>query len=114
MATIYQARIRDYCQRNGIAMPERFDSPTSPERFVMIDESSTPPALSPRSTAFEKELLAWAVEARTGGRMLRLMDFKRCCELALTSDGKLKRFRNFDAFSNDELKQQETLNQSDA
>lgn len=114
MATIYQARIQDYCQRNGITLPERFDSPAAPERFVMIDESSTPPALSPRSTAFEKELLIWAIEARTAGRMLRLMDFKRCCELSLTSDGKLKRFRNFDAFASEELKQQEKLSQSDA
>jgi hypothetical protein len=114
MATIYQARIHDYCQRNGIALPAHFDSPTSPERFVMIDETATPPAVSPRSTAFEKELLIWALEARAGGQMLRLMDFKRCCELALTSDGKLKRFRNFDAFTSEESKRHDDLSQSDA
>jgi len=114
MTTLYQARIVDYCQRHGIVVPETFDSPKSPERFVIVDESSSPPSLMTRSTEQEKELLAWATELRQSGHNIRLLDFKRCCELAIGSDGTFKRFRNIDAFSNQEHKQQHALNQSDA
>lgn len=110
MTTLYQARIFDYCQRNGIAVPS-FDSP---KRFVMIDESATPPTLLPQSTEQEKELMAWASEIRNSGRTIRVLDFKRCCELAVTGDGKFKRFRNIDAYGNEEHKQQDKFNQSDA
>jgi len=114
MTTLYQARIFDYCQRNGITVPERFDSPKSPERFVLIDESTVPPSLLPQTAAIEKDLMTLAKEARNAGRNIRLLDFKRCCELTIAGDGKFKRFRDIEAFSNQELKQQNTLNQSDA
>jgi len=114
MTTLYQSRIFDYCQRNGIALPDKFDSPKSPERFVLIDESTSPPSLLPQTAAIEKDLMVLAKAARDDGRTIRLLDFKRCCELTIASDGKFKRFRDIDAFSNEELKQQNTLNQSDA
>jgi len=114
MTTLYQARIFDYCQRNGIAIPDKFESAKSPERFVIVDESASPPSLLPQSAAIEKDLLALTNEAREAGRRVRLLDFKRCCELTIASDGKFKRFRDIEAFSNDELKHQATFNQSDA
>ena len=114
MTTQYQARIFDYCQRNGITVPDQLDSPKFPERFVLIDESCSPPCLLPQSAAIEKDLLVLATAARDSGRTVRLLDFKRCCELTIAGDGKFKRFRDIDAFSNAELKQQNTLNQSDA
>ena len=113
MTTLYQARIVDYCQRNGIVVPA-FDSPRSPERFVIVDESSSPPKLMTQSTEHEQELLTWANELRQGGRSIRLLDFKRCCELAIAGDGKLKRFRNIDAFDNEDHRHRENINQSDA
>ena len=114
MTTLYQTRILDYCQRNGIIVPDNFCTATSPERFVIVDESVSPPALMPQSTPLEKELLDLANEARNAGRKIRLLDFKRCCELTIGSDGKFRRFRSIDAFSSEEQKQQDTLNQSDA
>ncbi len=114
MTTLYQARIFDYCQRNGIALPDKFDTPKSPERFVLIDESTSPPSLLPQTAAIEKDLMQLAKQARDSGRTVRLLDFKRCCELAIAGDGTFKRFRDIDAYSNDELKQRDTLNQSDA
>ncbi len=114
MTTLYQSRVLDYCQRNGIVVPDNFCSPTSPERFVIVDETSSPPILMTQSTELEKELLSWANEIRQSGRNIRLLDFKRCCELAMVSDGKLKRFRNIDVFDNKEHKHQDKLNHSDA
>jgi len=80
----------------------------------MIDESISPPSLMPQTAAIEKELMLLAKQARDSGRTVRLLDFKRCCELTIASDGSFKRFREIDAYSNDELKQRDTLNQSDA
>ena len=114
MTTLYEARVLDYCQRNGIVVPENFCSAMSPERFVIVDDTLSPPTLMLRSTVLEKELLDWAKEARDAGRRIRLLDFKRCCELTIASDGTFKRFRNFDAFGDEERRQQDTLNQSDA
>jgi hypothetical protein len=114
MTTLYQARIIDYCQRHGIVVPEGFITPKSPERFVIVDESSSPPSLMFQTTEHEKELLGWATEIRNTGRAIRLLDFKRCCELAISGSGTFKRFRNIDAYSNEERKQQDKLNQSDA
>jgi len=80
----------------------------------MVDESGSPPKLMTQSTELEKDLLTWANELRQSGRTVRLLDFKRCCELAIAGDGKLKRFRNIDAYSNEERRQQDKLHQSDA
>ena len=97
--TPYRNRIIEYCASHGIAVPKNFDASKSAEKYVLVDLSSDPPTLGARSTCFEKTLMGWASSATSQGRRVRLLDFKRQCELLIGDGGKLTRGGSIDALS---------------
>ena len=112
--TPYRERITAFCQANGIEIPRNFDAPQSSERFVIVDQSCTPPRLMSRSTFFEKTLLSWVEEARRLGKEIRILDIKRQCELQYGEDGKLRRGAAIDALSDRERAERTWLKATDA
>ena len=105
MATPYRARIVEYCQSHGIAVPGNFDAPDSSAKFVLVDASGEPPTLFPRSTYQEKQLLAWGHKLMSQGKAVRFFDFRRQCELLLDEHGRLVRGASIDALSAEEKRQ---------
>jgi hypothetical protein len=114
MTTPYRARIVEYCEGNGIAVPKNFDAPQSSERFVLVDASSSPPILFARSTYQEKQLLDWGREMMGQGKSVRFLDFKRQCELVLDEHAKLVKGGAIDALSAGERRQLEWRKQHEA
>jgi hypothetical protein len=114
MATPYRARIVEFCQVNGIAVPSNFDAPQSTQKLVMVDASRSPPTLFPRSTYQERELLAWGKELMGQGKPVRFFDFKRQCELLIDEQGKLVRGAAIDALCAEERRQLEWRHRNEA
>jgi hypothetical protein len=98
----YRARIVEFCRRHRIVVPPNFDAPKSTQKFVLVDLSSNPPTLAPRSTCFEKQLLAWGREFAVLGKKVRYLDFKRQCEMIIDADGRLVRGEPISARSAEE------------
>ncbi len=107
MATPYRTRIVEYCQRNGIAVPQNFDAPKSSDKLALVDFSISPPQLHPRSTFLKKELIEWGLELIAEGKTIRFYDFKRQCELLLNDHRQLVRGETISALSAEELRQLE-------
>jgi hypothetical protein len=103
----YRERILAFCQRNGIVVPPNFDAPRSSAKFVFVDLEVSPPTLLPRSTHREAEVFAILSHPDNAGRKLRILDFKRCCELDNSVPGKLVRGSAIDCLSVEENRQNE-------
>jgi hypothetical protein len=67
----YRERILEYCQRHRILVPRNFDAPRSSEKFVVVDESTSPSVLLPKSTYLKKEVIAILTDPANAGRKLR-------------------------------------------
>jgi hypothetical protein len=105
----YRERILEYCQRHGISVPRNFDAPRSSEKFVVVDESTSPPVLLPKSTYLKKEVIAVLTDPANAGRKLRALDFKHCRELHYGSDGKLIPGREIDCLCAEERRKRQWL-----
>jgi hypothetical protein len=104
--TPYRERIQDYCARNQIDLPPTFDRPKSSERFVVIDETARP-AIACNSTYRVKDVIEFLLLPVNASRKLRVLDFKRCCEVHYNGVGKLVRGSAFDGLSAEEKRQEE-------
>lgn len=105
----YRERILEYCQRHGISVPRNFDAPRSSEKFVVVDESTSPSVLLAKSTYLKKEVIAVLTDPANAGRKFRVLDFKHCRELHYSSDGKLIPLREFDCLCAEERRRREWL-----
>lgn len=95
LRTPYRTRILYYCQTHGVVVPENFDAPQSSEAIVVIDITEEPFTLAPRSIFLWKEALKYISSTERQGRIFKVLDFKRGCELALDQN-RLVRGRPFE------------------
>jgi hypothetical protein len=110
----YRERILEYCQRHRISVPRNFDAPRSSEKFVVVDESTSPSVLLPRSTYLKKEVISILTDSANAGRKFRVLDFKHCRELHYRSDGKLTAGSEIDCLCAEERRKREWLAHTDA
>ena len=110
----YRERILEYCQRHRISVPRDFDAPRSSEKFVVVDESTSPSVLLPKSTYLKKEVIAVLTDPANAGRKFRVLDFKHCRELHYGSDGKLSPGSEIDCLCAEERRKREWLAHTDA
>jgi len=101
----YRERIVEFCDRAGIVVPKAFDAPKSSDKYVVIDETVHPATLHKYSTCMKKELLAYLTAPANAGRRLKVLDFKRCCELVFDGTGKFTKGQSIDCLSREERRQ---------
>ena len=99
----YKKRITEYCERNGIIIPNNFDTPKSTDKLVLVNITSTPYVLVPRSTYLPSEIIHYLTDPRNAGLQFRILDFKRCCELNYNGSTKLLRGIAFECKCQDEM-----------
>jgi hypothetical protein len=92
----YRARILAYCAKHGVVVPSDFDAPRSSAKFALIDTTNEPHVLFNRSTYLPSELANYIATLEGQGRLLKVLDFKRCCELVRQGADKLVRGESFD------------------
>jgi hypothetical protein len=110
----YRERILEYCQRHRISVPRNFDAPSSSEKFVVVDDSTSPSVLLPKSTYLKREVIAILTDPANAGRKFRVFDFKHCRELHYGSDGKLTPGSEIDCLCAEERRKREWLAHTDA
>jgi hypothetical protein len=81
---------------HGIVAPRNFDISQASSRFVLIDVTSEPGQLLPRSTYQRKEISAFLDSPAAIGRRFRILDFRSGRELQVLSDGTFVECGKFD------------------
>lgn len=91
----YRERILLYCEKNNVAVPHDFDITKSSAKYALIDITEEPYTLVSRSTYLANDIVAFLHKESNKGRLYRILDFKRCCELHLNDSKKLIRGKVF-------------------
>jgi hypothetical protein len=81
-------RVAAFCAASGYVMPRNFDIAQPVYRLVVVDLSTQPPQLLPRSTYLEADVLAHCRAPESVGNEFRIFDFKRGVELHDPRTGK--------------------------
>jgi len=91
----YRERIIAYCKKNNVVVPYDFDITKSSEKYVLIDITEVPHTLISRSTYLKNEIIPFLQQGPQTGRLYRILDFKKCCELHLHNNRKFVRGNSF-------------------
>jgi hypothetical protein len=92
-----------FCATHGIVVPRNFDISQASSRFALIDISSDPSQLLPRTTYQRKHIAAFLKSPEALGRRYRILDFRFGRELEIRADESFAECGKFDPASPGEV-----------
>ena len=101
--TPYRERILHFCATHGVVVPRSFDIAQASSRFALVDVTSEPSQLVPRTTFQRSDITAFLASSPALGRRYRILDFRSGREFEALPDGSFAESGKFQAASPGEV-----------
>lgn len=101
--TPYRERILYFCATHGVVVPRNFDVSQPSARYALIDVTTEPWHLMPRTTFLRKEIAAFLKSTAGAERRYRILDFRSGREFQIAGDGTFAECARFQAAPPGEL-----------